>query len=353
MQLVKHSYKEEDCIFLLKDIEDKILEVTIEEKEALINKGVNYSEMLSKEDNVSEEIKKLFEELTKDSAKDIATYVGNVSEKIYKAKGQDVVIVSLARAGTPFGVLIKKYIKYKYNIDVPHYSVSIIRGKGIDFNALNYIMQHNPTGKIQFVDGWTGKGSITQELISTIMVYNSLYNTNIDSSLAVIADPAKVSKISGTQKDINLPNCCLNATVSGLISRTVHNEEIIKETDFHGAKYLDYLQDEDYTQFFINSIEKNFVLDDNIVVEEDKVVLEYVPNVIDKIRSTYGVTDINKIKLSIGESSRALLRRKTKLILVKHLYNKDVANIVHMAKEKGVEIKEFKNSDYECIAIIE
>ena len=352
MNLVKHSYKEEDCIFLLKDISDKVIEVTIEEKESLINQGVSYSEMLSKEGNVSEEIKKLFEELTKDSSKDIAEYVGCVSEKIYKAKGKDTVIVSLARAGSPFGILIKKYIKFKYKVDIPHYSVSIIRGKGIDFNALSYIIKNNPNGKIQFVDGWTGKGSITKELNNTITIYNNKYNVNIDSSLAVIADPAKLSKISGTQKDINLPNCCLNSTVSGLISRTVHNKEIIGETDFHGAKYLDYLKEEDYSQFFIDSVEKEFTLEDKVLLE-NKRVLEYVPAVIEEIRSTYDVSDIHKIKLSIGEASRALLRRRTKLVLIKNFENKDVAHIIHMANEKGIEVKEFKNSDYECVAIIE
>lgn len=352
MNLVKHSYKKEDCIFLLKDISDKVIEVTIEEKEHLINKGVNYSEMLSKESNVSLKIRNIFEDLVKNSSKEVATYVGSVAEQIYKYKGSNAVLVSLARAGSPFGILIKRYIKFKYNIDMPHYSVSIIRGKGIDFNAIKFVLENHPNGKIQFVDGWTGKGSITKELNRTIKEFNNKFSTNIDSSLAVIADPAKLSKISGTQKDINLPNCCLNASVSGLISRTVQNDNIIGEEDFHGAKYLDYLKEEDYSQFFIDAIEKYFALE-NRCFDENKINYEYVDKVIDEIRNTYGVEDIHKIKLSIGESSRALIRRKTKLILIKDINNKDVAHIVHMAKEKKVEIKEYKNSDYECIAIIE
>ena len=350
MKMVKHSYNEEDCIFLLKDISDSVVEVTIEEKEKLINSGVNYSEMISKEVNVSNEIKRIFEELTKKSSKEVACYVGSVSEQIYKKNGDKTVLVSLARAGSPYGILIKKYIKAKYNIDMPHYSVSIIRGKGIDFNALLYIVKKHPEYNIQFVDGWTGKGSITKELKKTILEFNEKYSTNIDSSLAVIADPAKKSAIAGTKKDINLPNCCLNSTVSGLISRTVHNENLIGKSDFHGAKYLDYLQDEDYSQYYIDSIEKEFTFEDknyDILVDES-----YVDNVVKSIKSDYDVKDIHKIKLSIGEASRALLRRKTKLLLVKDINNEAVRHIVCMAKEKNVEIKEFKHSDYECIAII-
>lgn len=352
MNLVKHSYKKEDCIFLLKDISDKVIEVTIEEKEQLISKGVNYSEMLSKENNVSLDIRKIFEDLVESSSKEVATYVGCVAEQIYKSKGNDTVLVSLARAGSPFGILIKRYINLKYNIDVPHYSVSIIRGKGIDFNAIKYILKNHPNSRIQFVDGWTGKGSITKELNKTIAEFNDMFNTDIDSGLAVIADPAKLSKISGTQKDINLPNCCLNSTVSGLISRTVHNPNIVGEEDFHGAKYLDYLEEEDYSQYFVDKIEEQFTIEDKYVAD-NKVSYEYADNVVADIKNTYLVKDIHKIKLSIGESSRALIRRKTKLILVKDINNKDIAHIVHMAKEKNIEIKEYKNSDYECIAIIE
>ena len=62
------------------------------------------------------------------------------SEKILKQKGADVVLVSLARAGTPIGILAKRYIKYKYNLNLPHYTISIIRDKGIDENALKYIL---------------------------------------------------------------------------------------------------------------------------------------------------------------------------------------------------------------------
>lgn len=351
MNLVNHTYKKEDCIFLLKDISDSVIEVTIEEKEKLINEGVSYSEMLSKELSVEKEIKEIFENLTKQSAKSVAGYVGAVAEKIYINKGVNTVIVSLARAGSPYGVLIKRYLDEKFKVNIPHYSVSIIRGKGIDFNAIKYIIDTHPNCNIQFVDGWTGKGSITFELNKSITEFNEKFNVNIDSSLAVIADPAKKSAISGTKKDINLPNCCLNSTVSGLISRTVHNLNILKESDFHGAKYLAYLEEEDYSQYFIDAIEKEFTYEDK-VQEEDKVDLSYADDVVSMVRDNYDVTDIHKIKLSIGEASRALLRRKTKLVLIKDMNNKDVAHIIHMAKNKGVEIKEFTDSDYECIAII-
>ena len=41
----------------------------------------------------------------------------------------------------------------------------IIRDRGIDTAALEWIEHHHGTAGIVFVDGWTGKGAITGELI--------------------------------------------------------------------------------------------------------------------------------------------------------------------------------------------
>ena len=57
-----------------------------------------------------------------------ALAVGVLADRIIDKKGKDVVLVSLARAGIPIGILLKHYIKFKYNINVLHYSISIIRG---------------------------------------------------------------------------------------------------------------------------------------------------------------------------------------------------------------------------------
>ena len=184
INLVKHSYKD-DCIFLLKDLTDKIQEITIQEKEELIRSGVSYSEMISKESIPSKDIKNIFLNILNRDKKLIAYYVAKISEIIYRQKGNKLVIVSLARAGTPYGILIRKYLKLKYKVDIPHYSISIIRDKGIDSNALKYILSEHREANIQFVDGWTGKGSITKELNKSIDDFNNKNKTNIDSSLAL------------------------------------------------------------------------------------------------------------------------------------------------------------------------
>lgn len=353
INLVRHSYKG-DCIFLLKDLTDKIKEITIEEKEELIRSGVSYSEMISKESIPSKDIKNIFLNILNRDKKLIAYYVAKISEIIYRQKGNKLVIVSLARAGTPYGILIRKYLKLKYKVDIPHYSISIIRDKGIDSNALKYILSEHREANIQFVDGWTGKGSITKELNKSIDDFNNKNKTNIDSSLAVISDPAKLCKVCGTREDFGIATCCLNSTVSGLISRTIHNEKYIGKNDFHGAKTLYYLKDQDYSQYFIDEINNEFnkinIDYKNLVLEiEDK---EYSMKIVNKIRELYDVNNINNIKLSVGESARVLLRRDPRVVLVKNKSDKNIEHILKLAEEKGVKVIEYKDSDYNCISII-
>ncbi|MGL4741053.1 MAG: cysteine protease StiP domain-containing protein [Sarcina sp.] len=351
MNLLKGSYKS-DCEFLLKDLNNMLEEISIEKKEELIAKGISYSNFISREIDLGIEIDTLFLNMLETKKGLIANYIAMVAEQIYLEKGNDLVLVSLARAGTPYGILIRRYLKFKYNVDIKHYSVSIIRGKGIDFNAIKYIIKQNKNCDIQFVDGWTGKGSIINELQRSILKFNEDFDCSLDFSLAVIADPAKVSKYYGTREDIAVPNSILNSTVSGLISRTVLNSNFIKEADFHGAINIKYLK-HDYSNIYVDKISEEFKSLDYINLFREETDLNYARKVVLDIKSKYQVQDINKIKLSIGEASRVLLRRKAKILLLKDINDKEVKQLVVLAKKKGTKIEEYKDSDYRAIAIIE
>lgn len=352
--LVPSTYKTEDCLFLLKDLTDVMEEISIEEKEKRIASGINYSEMISKENFVGPEINELFLAMLDDEAEKLADYIGIISDEAFRQKGDDLIIVSLARAGSPVGVLMKRYLSFKYSITIPHYSISIIRGKGIDENALHYILKKHPDGKLLFVDGWTGKGSITAELQKSIREFNHKYNKNIDDSLVVIADPARKSMIYGTREDICIPNACLNSTVSGLVSRTIHNPEYIKDEDFHGAKFFHELNTEDYSNFFVEQIANKFKKEHSEVAfksPEDSYVNTVISTLVSEkiIPPTF---DLTKLKLSIGETSRAIIRRKPAGIYVNDIKNPDLRFVLHMAEAKHIPVYEHKNLGYTCIAVL-
>lgn len=352
------SYSSEDVIFLLKDISHLIKEQGNEEREKAIQSGKHYSEMLPIEYKPTKEYIDIFYESLTKFAQKIAVAVGTVSEMILKGRGKNIVLVSLARAGTPAGILIKRYLKYRYNINVPHYSISIIRGKGIDENAIKYILAKHPKREIQFVDGWTGKGAITKELDKACRVFNKKNNVLLISDLAVIADPGHCTGIFGTREDFLIPSACLNATVSGLISRTVLRQDLISENDYHGVKFYSELKNEDVSNLFIDTISKEFPYIQNDVANSLTDVLPKASEVswlgmkdVEKIQSEFNISSLHFVKPGIGETTRVLLRRVPWKILVR----KDAKNIEHilqLANERGVPVEIYNLSAYQCCGII-
>ena len=136
---VKSSYDEHDVKVLLKDLSNCVKEVSVQESERLIQSGTHYSEMIPKEYKPSDEYNNVFNRVLKVSLHKTAVYTAAVSEKLFYLHGKGLVLISLARAGTPVGILMKRYLKFRYNVDIPHYTISIIRDKGIDENAMDYI----------------------------------------------------------------------------------------------------------------------------------------------------------------------------------------------------------------------
>lgn len=354
------SYRQEDVVFLLKNLGDRIKEKDNRTRELAIQSGVHYSEMLPIEYRPSQIYLDLFYDSLDRFKEKLALAVGITSEKILKARGKDVVIVSLARAGSPAGVLVKRYMKQVNDIDWPHYSISIIRGKGIDTNAMEYIFQRHPNSQIQFLDGWTGKGSITKELKEAVDKIHQKYGRkeNLGNELAVLADPGACTPIYGTREDFLIPNACLNSTISGLLSRTVYRDDMIGKNDYHGVKYYEDLIDEDLSQYYIEEIEKEF---SNIKYEASSCVKNYdiekeITNWVGesdvkKIEKDFDIESIHFIKPGIGETTRVLLRRIPWKILIR----KDAKNIEHvlqLAKEKNIQVEEYPLKAYQCCGIV-
>lgn len=358
MQMVhtKHfgTYSNDDVIFLLKDISDKMYETSTVDREEMIQSGRHYSEMLPIEYEPTEEYKNLFLTSLHVHKVKIAGAVQIIAEEIIRQKGKKTLLVSLARAGTPIGILVKRYIFAKYRISLPHYSISIIRGRGIDENAIRYLRKNYPDYEFQFIDGWTGKGAIKRELDISIQKINQAGQTNISDSLAVLADPGYCANIYGTREDFLIPNACLNATVSGLISRTVLNQDLLNDDDFHGAKFYQELYEHDVSNYYVDEISKQF---DSILRNEILTTIMAEPNWnglkdVQSIQKRFDIEDMNLIKPGVGETTRVLLRRIPWKILVRDKMDTNVSHIVMLANERGVPIEEYYEMSYSCCGII-
>lgn len=374
---MRSSYKKEDVTMLLKDITGLVKPQPTEERERLIQSGRHYSEMLPVEYVPTQRYMEVYKEALRNFAQPTALAVGRVSDKIIQARGKEVVLVSLARAGIPIGILIKHFIWQKYRLEVPHYAISIIKGRGIDDNAMNYLLKQYQPRQLLFVDGWIGKGAILDELRQAVEAYEG-----VSPELAVAADPANVTALCGTHEDILIPSSCLNCTVSGLVSRTVLREDIIGPNDFHGAVYYGELADADLSYEFLDAIEQWFPRDVQRKVQQSKTEhskTEYskaaqLPSDqlqtekqqasaaasgygIDEVRAlaeVFGVSELQLIKPGIGETTRVLLRRVPWKVLIDARYrnNPELGHIVRLAEEKQVPIEFYPLRHYKCCGII-
>ena len=354
--LVKSSYSEKEVCILLQDVRGKVPVLDTKEREKLNQSGVHYSEMLPVEYAPSEEYLKLYKEALISQGKETAQAVVNLASKILKQKALgDIVLVSLARAGTPVGVLLKryfdKYVNTKYNFKIPHYTISIIRGKGIDKAAMNFILDKHPAKNIVFVDGWVGKGAINRVLAEAVA---ELGGDGLSPELAVLSDPASETELYGTRNDFLIPSACLNSTVSGLISRTVHLPSMSDE-ELHGAVYYEENEEFDLSNEFLDEIESYF---SSLSFDEEPVLNNELETFkgIDEVREIaehFGVDDINKVKPGLGETIRVLLRRVPEVVLIrKGVDPKFVAPIIQLAKEKGVLVKEYPLKKYNACGVI-
>lgn len=347
------SYSKEDVIFLLKDLSDIPLEDSTETREKRIQSGEHYSESLPVEYQPPAEYLELYHLTLNDYKAKVASHVANVAEQIFDKKGEDTILVSLARAGTPIGILIYRYLKWKYGVSLPHYSVSIIRGRGLDLNAIKYILHHHPEGKIQFVDGWTGKGAISIELTRTCNELREKYGIQLDDTLAVLADPGHCTALFGTRDDFLIPSACLNSTVSGLVSRTVLNKKYIGENDFHGAKFYKELESVDLSNEFLDTISEQFPLVVNVESEKKALPATFSGmETVKRIMTEFQIDNMNLVKPGVGETTRVLLRRVPWKVLVKDIHSPYVKHILMLCEEKNVEVQAYPNMDYTCCGLI-
>lgn len=356
--MVRSSYKTDDVIFLLKDLSSLKLEDTTENRERQIQSGRHYSETLPIEYQPPKAYLDLFWQTLEQFKQKVALCIGVVAEQIFHDKGEKTVLVSLARAGTPIGILLKRYLMQRFNVELPHYSISIIRDRGIDENALHFILSAHPGYHLQFVDGWTGKGAISMELTKACRNFESKFGIKLDDTLAVIADPGCCTTLYGTREDFLIPSACLNSTVSGLVSRTVLNQ-YIGPKDFHGAKFYQEFIPMDVSNEYIDSIDCEFRKIEKQAADiaekrrSKKVNAEFSGiKAIRRIQSEFQINNPHFIKPGVGETTRVLLRRVPWKILMRDPSSPYVKHVIMLAEEKGVEVVHYDQLNYLCCGLI-
>ena len=351
------SYRPLDVQFLLKPI--ALDPVDVAEKERLIQSGRrHYSEMLSRESLPSPRYLELFDRALAMGRRRMAQGLLDLAAIIAARRPGEITLVSLARAGTPVGVVLKHLLARFLGRDPVHYSISIIRDRGIDRNALCFILDRasrDPEGLV-FVDGWTGKGVIARELRRALEGFARDRGIRLDASLHALTDLAGVG-IAPTDEDYLIPSSILNATMSGLVSRSILNERIGPD-DFHGCVYYREFAAADRSVWFVETLldEARALLDAGHepcpTPVDPALARERSARLLARIRADFGIQDENFVKPGIGEATRVLLRRLPERVILRDPEAPEVAHLMELAREKGIPWQADPSLPYHAVSLI-
>lgn len=346
------SYDAHDVQFLLKPIE---MEMTpVDQKEALIQSGKkHYSDMLSQEPAPTSWHLDLFSRALDRGAARLANEVTQLARELANRFGDEpIILASLVRAGVPLGVMLQQALRAMGKTSF-HYGISIIRDRGIDTAALDIIESRHGTQGIVFVDGWTGKGAITGQLVRSLEGRNGYPE---QPRLVVLADPCGCSWLAASDDDWLIPFGIMGAPVSGLISRSVWTTE-----GLHGCVVCEHLNEYECSRSLVETVaDYREKLDANTLPALDwnmtanTGMWQKSRDVISLLADSYAVDSINRIKPGIAEATRAVLRRVPDHVFVRSVNDPDVELLVGLARDKGITVTEMGDAlgQYRAVTII-
>jgi hypothetical protein len=356
------SYDGAEVAWLLTDLSAVTLELGTREREEAVRGGRHYSEMLPVEYAPGPAYLSLFRRALAASADRLALAVGLAAELLLerheaRAAPGPPVLVSLARAGTPIGILLRRWLVHTHGLAAPHYTVSIVRGRGLDAVALGWLLARHPAAALRFVDGWTGKGAIARELAAAV---DAAGVPGLDAELTVLADPGSCTSLYGTRDDFLVPSACLNSTVSGLVSRTVLRPDLTGPGRFHGAKGYPALAAQDVSAEFLDAVSDRFRAVEQRVLESypahaggDRAPTWRGAAEVARVATAYGVRDQALVKPGVGETTRVLLRRVPERVLLRAgAPAGDLAHVRLLAAERAVPVEEVPELGYSCVGLI-
>ena len=361
---VKHysgSYAPEDVSFLLRRLH--ISPTALPEREAAIQlHGRHYSEMIGPEDRPSRERLTVFRLCLEQNGTRFASDLVKLADMlIASATGNTLALVSLARAGTPVGILLRRAILRRTGWKasaVPHYSISVIRDRGVDLAALGHILDQCSPDSVRFIDGWTGKGTIAKELRTSLAGFPCSPG-QLDSGLWVPLDISGVAGWSAGYHDYLIPSVILGGTISGLVSRSVLPRADIGHAVFHGCVALDHLRRYDISRWFLNhmmlmvdELQDSSASSDPCASRTPASLRGDSERALNDIAEEFGVSDFNKVKVGLGETVRVLLRRMPRRILLRDTQGADGRLVARLAKMRGAEVDVRPDMFYQAVAII-
>ncbi|MGY2894576.1 cysteine protease StiP domain-containing protein [Deinococcus sp. UYEF24] len=326
-------------------------QVSLQEKEARITAGKSYGHFLTPEEAPTDLQTATYHAALSRNGPAVASALLRLAGQL-AALGQTITLVSLARAGFPVGVVLHRLL-LRRGLDSAHYGVSIVRGVGLDMAALGSILAERPAESVIFVDGWTGKGSILNTLTASLNG-RSLEGYSLEAHaarprLAALFDPAGVAEFAGSHADLLLPHAALNATVSGLVSRSFLKGESLAG-DGHAAAYLDHLKAHDLSNAYVDALDG--LCQAAVPLTSPGPRPQQPAAHAFAIARRYGCTDPHRAKPGVGEATRVFLRRQPAALILR-ASTPDTVHLETLARAGNIPVHVEPGLPYAAMSLIQ
>ena len=331
-----HTWFPEDVTLHLAPARPRL--VSRAEKEALIASGTSYGFLLERENKPSAVQEEAYANSLARSIERLGLQLASLAAHL-ETIGQPVTLLSLPRAGLPVGAALQRLLR-RAGTDAEHHSLSVIRGVGLDLGALDEVLLSRDVRSLVFVDGWTGKGSIKATLRASLSGHPAQH-----TPLLVLSDPANVAELAATREDVFLPHAALNATVSGLLSRTF----VVPGQSEHAAVAWTHLAHLDRTGAYLNALEAAALASRPIPLAP-RLPFDPLTQAL-RLAAPYSGGDPHKIKPSVGEATRVFLRRLPRALLVRDPADPEVAHLLELAAGAGVPVHIVPALPYRALAV--
>ncbi len=157
----------------------------------------------------------------------------------------------------------------------------------------------------------------------------------------MVSDIGGAAEVAATYDDYAIPSGILNATVSGLTSRSILNASIGPD-DFHGCVFYDDFAPHDRSNWFLDQVARYFTQVEpepiRLPSREQWLRRRAMNGFLNRLYLRYQVADRNFIKPGVAEATRVLLRRLPYLLLLRDPDAPDVGHLRALAAGKRVPV---------------
>ena len=162
--------------------------------------------------------------------------------------------------------------------------------------------------------------------------------------------------MTATYDDYAIPSGILNATVSGLTSRSILNDAIGPD-DFHGCVFYEEFEPHDRSGWFLDRVAGCFAAAEPVPPRRDpgerRERRQAMADFLNRLHARYRVRDRNFVKPGVAEATRVLLRRLPGLLLLRDADHPDVEHLRLLAGEKRVPVVVDPTMPIQATALIE